>query len=313
MKLYFGNHIYTTGNRLSIEELAEKGMVKSKVEELRNYGFAYNRVSSINSYEMAKNISKLIVNNQTINELYYDSCFGDNLNVSTSTQISIDSRNEMENFMNYPAMHLCNELNLKNLKYYGLSQLGCSGLFSCIELACNSVRCADTSKSCLCITSEKVPNNCYYDRPEQKLLHSEATSGCLVSNKKLNYEIIGYASTTNSNLKNKMLEIIVTFASMTKIMFDKYSINIADVENILTPNFWPDFWLQLVLLLKGNKKTLHFDNIAEIAHAFSSDFIINLMKLESEGLIHTDNIQIAYGYGYGSHMHCLIFKKVGTV
>jgi len=310
MELYFGNHNYYLGECKSVGELYDNGMVKSTIDELQSYGFKYNYVSPVPVYDMAKKITKDILKDKTINEVYYDACFSENLNIVHHEKIDKDKRSEMENFMNYPAIHLCNYLNLKNIKYHGLSQLGCSGIFGCIETACNSLRCSESNKYCLCITSEKIPVNCYFDRPQQKILHSEAASGCLVSNEKLEYQIIGYSSISNTNLNANMLELLLNFVSLTKMLLDKHSVNIADVENFLTPNFWPDFWERLVLFLKSSKETLNFDNIMKVAHAFSSDFIINLIKIENEGLIHADKIQIAYGYGYGSHIYCLIFKKV---
>lgn len=310
MGLYFGWHDYLLGEPQTIEALYNEGLIQSKPEELQGYGYKNNCVSAVSAYSMAKEIGAKIIAEKFIREIYYDACFSENHNIINFDKSVRSKRIHMENFMNYPAMNLCNDLNLKEVKYYGLSQLGCSGIFGCIEMACNSVRCSDSYKACLCITSERIPENCYYDRPAQRLLHSDAASGCIVSNQKLDYQIIGYASVSNSNLKANMLELMMGFASITKAIFRKCAIHSEDIENFLTPNFWPDFWIRLISFLKGDQRAMNFDNMAKSAHAFSSDFIVNLKKLEDKSLVHTDKYQLAYGYGYGAHLYCLIFKKI---
>jgi hypothetical protein len=310
MEIYFGGHEYLLGQIKTNEELFHAGLVWSTPEQLRSYGFATNAVSSVTAYQMVSAIGGAIIGEKSVHEVYYDACFSENHNIGGCNWEANPKRVNMENFMDYPARHLCNDLNLKKVKYYGLAQQGCSGLFGSIELACNSVRCSDSEKTCLCITGERVPPHCYYDRPAQRLLHSDAASGCLVSNQKLDYQIIGYASVSYPDLKASMLELLLGFAAITKNVLKRRAIDGADIENFLTPNFWPDFWLRLVALLKGKQSAVNFDNLAQSAHAFSSDLIINLKKLEAKNLIHTGEYQLAYGYGYGSHLYCLVFKKV---
>jgi hypothetical protein len=310
MKLYFGCHKYILGQTKTIEELYREGLVLSAPGQLRGYGFETNAVATVSAYQLARQISGAIIGNKPVREVYYDACFSENHNFSGCNPETGTQRMEMENFMDYPAWHLCNDFNLKKVKYYGLAQQGCSGLFGCIELACNSLSCSDYAKTCMCITGERVPPNCYYDRPAQRLLHSDAASGCLVSNLKLGYEILDYASVSHPNLKAHMLELLLSFAALTEKILEARMIAAADIENFLTPNFWPDFWLRLVKQLKGNPDAVHFDNLPQSAHAFSSDFLINLTRLEEQNLIHTGKYQLAYGYGYGSHLYCLAFKKV---
>ncbi|MGD9156742.1 MAG: hypothetical protein PVG90_14775 [Bacillota bacterium] len=310
MELYFGCHAYMLGQMKTVEELYQAGLVWSTPEQLRGYGFEINAVSTADAYQMVREVGGMAGGKKSVQEVYYDACFSENHNIGGCNPVADTKRVEMENFINYPAMQLCNDLNLKEAKYYGLAQQGCSGIFGCIELACNSIRCAAYEKTCLCITGERVPLNCFYDRPAQRLLHSDAASGCMVSNQKLDYQILGYASVSDPNLKASMLELLLAFASLTKRVLAASAICAADIENILTPNFWPDFWRRLATYLKGNENAVNFANLTKSAHAFSSDFIINLKTLEANHLIHAGQYQLSYGYGYGSHLYCLVFKKV---
>jgi hypothetical protein len=310
MKIYFGGHQYRLGETLTTEELYQAGLVRSTPEQLRSYGFERNSVTTVSAYRLVREISGAILGGKSVQEVYYDACFSENHNLGGSNRETGVNRMDMENFMDYPALRLCNDFNLKNVKYYGLAQQGCSGIFGCIELACNSLRASDSEKTCLCLTGERVPAGCYYDRPAQRLLHSDAASGCLVSSQELGYEILGYASVSNPNLKAGMLELLLGFTALTEKILRARRIGAADIENFLTPNFWPDFWARLVKLLKGNPEAVNFDNLSDCAHAFSSDFLINLTRLERKKLISTGKYQLAYGYGYGSHLYCLVFKKV---
>jgi 3-oxoacyl-[acyl-carrier-protein] synthase III len=308
MDVYFGHPQFILGQAHTVEELYARGFTASTPDELRAFGFERNGISESSAYHMAKTVGERVLNHTPIQELYYDACFTENLNVSTPSQFT--ERVLMEHFMNYPAMNLCKDLGLKQLKYYGLSQQGCSGLFGCIELACRSIRCAGRPHTALCITSEKVPGNCFYDRPEQRLLHSDAASGCLVSNEPLAYRILGTASVSKADLDAKMLELLLAFASLTKQVLKQNPFRIEEIENVFTPNFWPDFWDRLVSLIKGDPHSLQLDNLKASAHAFSSDFIINLTRRELRGLVHSGHAQLAYGYGYGSHLYCLLFRKM---
>lgn len=308
MNIFFGNAQSVLGKSYSVETLFDKGLVSSTPAELRGFGFEKNAVSELSSYEMAKDIGKLLLSNTNIDEVYYDACFSENLNISNSNQLT--QKVFMEHFMNYPAMNLCNDLGLDKIKYYGLSQQGCSGLLGCIELAYRSILCSDNSHTALCITSEKIPKYCFYDRPNQRLLHSDSASGCLVSSEPLPYQILGVASISDTKPEVKMFDLLLQFASVTKKVLQKSSVKTEEIENVFTPNFWPDFWNRLLSLLKLSPETFEQDNIKESAHAFSSDFIINLTKREQKGLVNSGKVQLAYGYGYGAHLYCLVFQKI---
>ncbi|PID59160.1 hypothetical protein CSB45_01805 [candidate division KSB3 bacterium] len=308
MNVYFGHPHYILGRSHTVEELYEQGFTVSTPHELGSFGFERNAVSEMSAYELAKAVGKHFLPHTPIHEMYYDACFTENLNVSDPSQY--DERVLMKHFMDYPAMNLCNDLGLTGLKYYGLSQQGCSGLFGCIELARRSMLCADAPRKALCITSEKVPNNCFYDRPEQRLLHSDAASGCLVSTEAMSYKIIGTASLSMTKRNVKMLELLLAFVSLTKQVLQQANVPSEKIENIFCPNFWPDFWARLLSLIKADPRVLQFDNMHASAHAFSSDFIINLSKRELNGLLHSGYTQLVYGYGYGSHLYCLLFEKM---
>lgn len=308
MRAYFGNPQILLGQPRTLAGLHRERLTCSAPEILRSFGYEHNAVSDISAYDMAKSVAERVLTDDQIHELYYDACFAENANVSKPN--GNGERVLMENFMNYPAMNLCNDLGLKQLKYYGLSQQGCSGLFGCIALALRALMYGAASpRTALCITSERIPDHCFYDRPSQRLLHSDAASGCLVSTKPLAYEVLSLVSTSITNNNMKMPQLLLAFAALTKQALTEGKVPADQIENVFTPNFWPDFWARLVSLLGIVPDSLVLDRMKHSAHAFSSDLPINLIERETSGRVHVGHLQLAYGYGYGNHLYCLLFRK----
>ncbi|HHY31247.1 MAG: hypothetical protein PHP23_13835 [Desulfobacterales bacterium] len=306
MSIYFGTPRFFQGDFKTLEAIKKEGLVMSEPVKIEKWGYQGNCISTLPNCDMALKVIDVPLL-EKVDYIYYHSCFPQNHNCGCLGTVA--PRYPMEDFIDYSVAKILMRFHGMDIPFCGITQRGCSGIFQCMSLAKGALRLHSDMRSIYCISCDKIPENCYYDRPRQQLLMSDSACSLVVSKQKMEYELIGDESYTI--LKDNTLLIVRKFVELIQKALLKASIGIEEVENLFVPNFWEYHWNRIVSYFKLDaSKLIRGSTIETLAHGFSADFLSNLALYEKNGWLTHQKYQIAIGYGYGNHLNCILFKKV---
>lgn len=301
-RIYFGNIKFAVGDSKNLTQLLEEDLISSEVDKLQEEGYQKACVTSDNHLEMLYKIAD--IHSETDLILYYN-IFPHGIVKKYNNDLN--KRYMMEEFLDYSARNLLLDKAQRAIDYIGISQQGCGGIFTCLNIAMDKI-VNKQKNNILCISDDVLPTNCFYDRPKQKMLFSDTVSTITVSSSENEFQLVDIHSKTVLN--ENFLTVIGYVTNLIKEMCKKNNINPTDIENIIFPNFWRRCWDKVIDRL-GIKCRYKDSTIKEIAHGFSADIISNIDLYRKREYFTQGKYQISIGYGYGSHLHCMIYKFLG--
>lgn len=313
MKIYFGNTAYRCGEISStVEELYQKGNIITRPEELRKAGFERNALirSDQTVYDLIKPVvQEIIKSTKNFAAMFHDSCAPRN-QCFPHNSIAPGERIDAQGFMRYVGTKIMSEAGCENVKYYGITQQGCAGIFTAMELSTKFLMCSGKKENYLCLTGDTFPETMYNDRQALSILLSDCASGLVVSSEPMEYEIIDIQNSGNADVKASQLKQLSLITGMLKDVVARNNIDVSEVENVFIQNCWTDFWKAAVKNIFRDDGLAVQDRMKDFGHGQSSDFVINLIAREEKGMVTPGRLQVAIGYGYGLHYSCVVFKKV---
>lgn len=304
-KIYIKELKYKLGNYTNIDELEQKNLIFSKAEELRTFG--YNGACIMNEKFHEGNRAIIIekfldkYNYDEVDKIIYNSSF---IEYENNQKCEKDF---MEVFMDYPLIRHLNKIN-KSLGYWGITQQACNGLFKCVELGRREFEIDENIGNILCVSEDILPNNCYYDRPKQRMLISDSLSGFILTKEKTNYELVDIKSVHIANdnyfmFINEILKLIKLICMFNEIKID-------EIEKYFVPNFWNETWETIFEQLYNDEKIHYINTIEKISHSLSADFICNLIEYEKNKEFIADKHYVSISYGYGGNISVMLFKYI---
>lgn len=300
-ELYFGQGGWICGEFRSLEELKAGGLLEGGIEPLREEGY---RGACLFRESHSQMCSRLPAPEAGTDLIGYYSIFPEGVTNELYRDTSV--RAPMEQFMSYSCMNYIREKGGKAIDYVGLSQQGCGGIFSCMRWAADRMFSDREKKKALCISDDWLPQNCYCDRPRQNMLFSGTASWLYVSRSPMEYQMVDLKS--KSLLDENFLSLVGKMAGLIGVTCERNQVKPDEVENVLFPNFWRNCWEKVAKKAGLAGCRFRESTIGELAHGFSADFITNLEQYRKNGYYTPGRFQIALGYGYGSHIHCLLFQ-----
>lgn len=301
-KIYFGNINFITGESKKLDQLQEENLISCDIDKLKKEGYESACITQKNHLEMLYEIVDINTNTDLI--LYYN-IFSDGIVKRYNNDLN--QRYLMEEFLDYSARNLLLDKADRAIDYVGISQQGCGGIFTCINIARDKI-VNKQKKNVLCISDDILPKNCFYDRPKQKMLFSDTVSTITISTQEDEFQLIDIYSKTIIN--ENFLTVIGYVTNLIKETCERNNVNLSEIENIIFPNFWRNCWDKVINRL-GIDCRYKDSTIKEIAHGFSADIISNINLYKSNGYMTKGKLQISIGYGYGSHLHCMLYKFLG--
>lgn len=300
-KLYLKNIDVRFGEFYDLKMLKSNNLVFSEECNLENFGYVGCYVSNKDKECYEKSIQDNFIEEyeiENIDYILYNSTFIEYKN------FNLNEKRFMEYFLDYPLNRCLDKIN-KSIPHIGITQQACNGLFSCIEHANRLLRNNEKLNNILCISDDILPKNCYYDRPEQRMLFSDNISGVTISREKSCYELVDIK---NIHIANDNYFLFIH--SVNCLIDDLCKANLiqrSQIRNFFVPNFWGDAWLSIIKA-GSNDEICFYNNMKKYAHGLSADFLVNIGEYKDLNRFEQDGYYIGISYGYGGNISCLLFK-----
>ena len=212
----------------------------------------------------------------------------------------------------YPVARLAAELGCPHARALTLSEQGCSGLFSAIELAWAQLQ-TSSPDAILCLAADRLPAggqrevtfNLMSDGAGALLLQRGAERNRVLSVHQLSEA--GYWDTPRYQH-----ELIAAYFPMAERAItgalERAGLRLADIRWFVPANVSHRSWTILADLLGLPLDRVFTDNITRVGHTVSCDLIINLADMERRGLLRPGDRLLAFTFGFGASWSTLILE-----
>lgn len=307
----------------SLDELHERGQLRSRPEVLRDFGFETVHVAERESaFDLAVEAAGRLIDEQAIDPdsvdlLVYAGTPG-TVAFATANALPEDGSpfRTTERFK-YPATRLQYELGLGRAAVIGVDQLACTSLFAAVRLA-RAVCIAEGCERVLCVASEFFPAdagreaifNCTSDAAVALLIERTCTRNLIRSSVHVSK---GYYWDCDA-LRN---EIVASYFPTSRHVIlraiEEAGWTPADVDWVLPHNVSVRSWRILTGLVQLPNARLWLDNVARHGHTLAGDNFITLRdamageSMAGESVAAGDRL-LLFSYGFGAHWAALTLE-----
>lgn len=304
------NYNFQVGdNEVTLKELKKNGEISSKVETLKDFGFNTSFFfSSLEKFEETIiQIAQKTIEESNLKKNDFEYLF---LYLGIPANLSIN-KSGLEHF-NYLVGKVAYKLGLSNTKVITMSEQGCSGSFSIIDIA-KKYLLTSNKKAILCISADMLPDN--LGREIIYNIISDACSSYIIRKNSPKNRIISFYN--NSQLQyydtKKNEQIILAsyfpFSKQTIInSLKKTNLNLNDIKYIVPHNVSKRSWEILSKLIEFPVEKVWLDNISKYGHTVSCDHIINLKQLEDSGKLEKGDKLLLFTFGFGCYWSTIILE-----
>jgi 3-oxoacyl-[acyl-carrier-protein] synthase-3 len=212
----------------------------------------------------------------------------------------------------YPVAKLADRLKLPHANAMALSQQGCSGLLSAINIAARMVE-AGEPPAALCVAGDALPKNA--NREIMYNLMSDAAAAVVVErgsprNQIVSFHQLGQAAYWDSPQQER--ELIAAYFPMAQRAIcgavEQAGLRLADIRWIVPSNVSLRSWTILADLLKIPTTRIWSKNIARVGHTVCCDHVINLRDMSREGALTRGDHLLLFTFGFGASWTSLILQ-----
>lgn len=221
-------------------------------------------------------------------------------------------RQEVLKLFKYPVSKVRYDLNLPQANALALSQQGCSGLLSAINIASNILQ-TSSKKKVLCLTGDVLPPNA--NREIMYNIMSDAAAGVLIESDTSRNRIINFYQLNQAyywDTPNHIDELIASYFPMAQraisTALEQANLTTSDIHWFVPHNVSLRSWLMLAKILNIPVEKIWTKNIKRIGHTVSCDHIINLADMEKEGALKKGDFLLLFTFGFGASWTCLILQ-----
>lgn len=212
----------------------------------------------------------------------------------------------------YPVAELRYRLGLPNTNALALSQQGCSGLLSMIDIS-RRLLLTSTRSAALCVaadflppgTNREVMYNVMSDAAAAVLVERDSPKNRIVYFHQL-YQPFYWDTPTHEN------ELLASYFPLAQraiaLALAGAGIKIDDVRWFVPHNVSRRSWEILAKLLGAPLERVWTDNIARVGHTVSCDHVINLVDMEKAGALERGDYLVLFTFGFGASWSCLILQ-----
>jgi 3-oxoacyl-[acyl-carrier-protein] synthase III len=212
----------------------------------------------------------------------------------------------------YPVAKLADRLELPHANALALSQQGCSGLLSSINLAAHTLE-AGGPPAALCVAGDVIPKNA--SREVMYNLMSDAAAAVVVQRESPRNRIVSFhqlAQPAYWDSPHQERELIAAYFPMAQraicAAIEQAGLRLSDIRWIVPSNVSLRSWTILAELLGIPVSRIWSKNIARVGHTVSCDHVINLSDMNREGALTTGDLLLLFTFGFGASWTSLILQ-----
>jgi len=212
----------------------------------------------------------------------------------------------------YPVAKLADQLELPHVNAMALSQQGCSGLLSAINLAARTVETGD-SPAALCVAGDALPKNA--NREIMYNVMSDAAVAVVVErrsprNQIVSFHQLGQPAYWDSPQRER--ELVAAYFPMAQraicAALEQAGLRLSDIRWIVPSNVSLRSWTILAQLLRIPVSRIWSKNIARVGHTVCCDHVINLRDMSQEGALTRGDHLLLFTFGFGASWTTLILQ-----
>ena len=220
---------------------------------------------------------------------------------------------EEHEIFNYVLPRLAYDLDLVASRTYALSQQGCSGLLSSIELA-RDILISSPGRYVLCVAADRLPTG--YRREVIYNVVSDAAGAFLIERNGTKNAILGIHHESNFSLWNTRDmedQILATYFPMAnraiRQALESHALSASDITWFVPHNVSRRSWEILAGLLSVPLKKVWLENVGRVGHTVSCDHIINLADMEEQEVIKSGDLLFLFTFGFGAEWSSAILRR----
>lgn len=294
---------------LSLASLKQHNRIQSSVRTLSEFGFKQCYIATEDELESMLYLSarytleKSHLDPKDIDWFFLYSGIGNSGVVNSSKK---------SNYFDFLLSKLHYNLGLENATPLYVSQQGCSGVFSIIDLV-SKIFQGDKKQHALCLAGDMLPAGS--SREIIYNISSDAAGGFIVDNHSVKNTIISSHHITQScywQSSRLDQEILAAYFPLAKRAIEaclkKASLHLDDITWVVPHNVSLRSWEILAKILDIPMSKIWKKNISRVGHTISSDHIINLADMEKARVIKKGDLLLLFTFGLGAHWSCIIVE-----
>jgi len=298
-------------HKRSIDQLEKEGRINSPASLLSDFGFKNCYIQ-----EKTRESSDLLLESakEVINGIDRDNISRIFLYSGVTGHAGKESKENALELFQYPVAQLRHALELPKANSLAISQQGCSGLLSAIDIAYHLLKSSDQeSESVLCATVDVLPNGT--KREIMYNVMSDAAASVLITKNSDKNRIIHFHQQILPYYWDTPLhenELLASYFPMAQRAIESAlsgaGLKISDIKWFVPHNVSLRSWEILAKLVHIPMEKIWTNNIARTGHTVSSDHIINLVDMEKEGVLKKGDHLLLFTFGFGATWSCLILQ-----
>lgn len=302
-------HHHLPSQRLSLDELEARALLRSGREALRDFGFEGVHVADEESrYDLARAaarglLAEFSIDARSVDVLIYATALPGARPRASRDPITL---------FKYEATSLQNELGLDRATAISIAEGGCVSLFSAIRTARALLASEPDLKRLLVVGADRLPPG-----SRREILFNVISDGAcavLVEREGTN-RIVSYSQTTKGfywNASERRNELLATyFPTAQKVIADalaKAALTAAEIALVLPHNVNSRSWEMLLDIAGIEREKLYRTNIARRGHTIAADPLINLRDAASEGILQRGDHLLLFTFGFGAHWAAMVVQ-----
>lgn len=212
----------------------------------------------------------------------------------------------------YPVSQAQELLGLQNASSFAVSQQGCGGLFSTINIAYSLLNTSN-KKSVLSMAYGLLPS--MYPREVTYNLISDAVGSMLIQKNSPKNQIIHFYQESKPyywDSPQRENEIIASYFPVAQraiqSCLSESGVELSQVRWIVPHNVSLRSWKILSQLIGFPENKVWTKNISRIGHTISCDQIINLSDMEHQNDLRSGDLLLLFTFGFGANWSCVLLK-----
>lgn len=298
-------------HKKSIGQLEEEGRINSPASLLSDFGFKNCYIQ-----EKTEKFSDLLLESakEVISGVEPDDISRIFLYSGINSHFEKDNKENALELFQYPVAKLRHALELPKANSIAISQQGCSGLLSAIDIAYSLLKSSDKeNESMLCATVDVLPTGT--KREVMYNVMSDATASVLITKNSDKNRIVYFHQQILPYYWDTPLhenELLASYFPMAQRAIESAlsgaGLKISDIKWFVPHNVSLRSWEILAKLVHIPMEKIWTNNIARVGHTVSSDHIINLVDMERDSVLKKGDHLLLFTFGFGASWSCLILQ-----
>jgi 3-oxoacyl-[acyl-carrier-protein] synthase-3 len=299
---------------VSVEQMAERRLLRSEASHFRQSGFAYQRVCGpeTSCYDLAKAaVARLRPALDGVGGIIYHSALPINSYLPAPRLFAAEP--EIRYLTDFPVSRLQADFGLERAFTLGLTQQACTGLFGAVRTARALLLGEPELRKILCVTSDRVPEGALRESSYNPL--ADGAIACVVTAQPGDFRVLASHHITNGALSlSSADEVVGSYFTYTARLIDetleRAGLSLADIHWIVPQNLAVTAWRIMSSLLKFDLARVLFPTIADVGHLVSGCNFVNLERCLEEQRFKTGERVLLPVAGYGLNWQCLILERL---